>query len=470
MNSEPTVVTTSDSRTVDKGISLQFSWGTRLGFYFAALGSAFGLGNLWRFPYVVADNGGGAFVIIYIGLAFVLGLPMMVGELILGKATRKSTYGAMVGHKQWVLVAAFAMLVTMFVLSYYAVITGWVLHHVIQTVGGLFSQNMYDTRDGMTYLRTHGWMQMGLATFHLCIITIVAIKGVEHGLERWVGLIMPFFGALMVVLIVQTLSLPAAGNALKFLFYPDFTKVTWSALLQAVGHVMFTLSIGFGTMVTFGSYFRDSERVPSAAYRVTLLDTIMSLLAGMLIFPVLLTSEQNVHGPEVLFQALNALFMELEQGWLLALAFFIFLYLGALTSSLGLLESVVTSVMDWLKVTRTVAAIGVAVVIWILSLVPTVGSAMVDPRWLGGITVLEVLDRVVINLLLPLSALGMSVFIVWVIKDTIKLEQFEVSHAISRLYQIWRFMVKWVAPIIIIAAILLEFFGILVDLQARVGR
>jgi NSS family neurotransmitter:Na+ symporter len=442
----------------------RISWGTRLGFYFAAVGSAFGLGNLWRFPYVVAENGGGAFVLVYVCMAFVVGLPMLIGELVLGKSTRKTAIVAMGGSKRWRVMAAFAAFVTILVLSYYAVISGWVLLYVFKTFANLFSTDATDSQATLSFLWDHGWLQVGLAFLHLTVLMVIVLKGVEQGLEKWVGYIMPMFAVLLLTLIVQTLSLPTAGQALKFLFYPDFSKLSWSAPMQALGHTMFTLSVGFGTMVTFGSYLREQERVPSAAYRVTLLDTLISLVAGLIVFPVILSTDQTARGPGVLFQVLPSLFTGLEFGQAYGLAFFVCLYLAALTASLGLFESVVANVMDLFQLRRSTATMIVAGAILFIAVIPALSTSTLRALSRDGRSALEILDATIINMLLPLSALGLSSYVVWKMDPVKKMEQFQVSHPTARLYSNWNFMIKWVAPALVLVTILLEFTGILVML------
>ncbi|MGZ3721735.1 MAG: sodium-dependent transporter, partial [Bdellovibrionales bacterium] len=249
-------------------------FGTRLGFYLAAIGSAFGLGNLWRFPYVVAENGGGAFVILYLFLVFLIGMPFLIGELMLGKVSRSSLAPAMMklrGERyqvrelrehpeyspQWVKwgirsISYLSLFITLVVLAYYAVISGWVLHFFMQLVISIFNPGHFKPEGALKVLLENGWLQLMLTSVHLLTVAIIVAKDLEYGLEKWVGYCMSVFVFLLVALAIQSMSLKSSTEAMRFLFYPDFSKLTLESLGQALGHVFFTLSVGFGSMVTFG--------------------------------------------------------------------------------------------------------------------------------------------------------------------------------------------------------------------------
>lgn len=443
------------------------SWGTRLGFYLAAIGSAFGLGNLWRFPYIVTENGGGAFVLLYIFLAFVVGMPLLIGELILGKSTRKGAVAALAGERVgsivankpkplWRWVGLFTVLVTLIVLSYYAVISGWVLHYVVRMSVGSLRPGGYDPIRIMNILRENGWLQLALTSVHLLLTIVVVAKGIEHGVEKWVGYLMPAFIALLIVLLVQALSLPTTANALRFLFYPDFSKLTSASLIQALGHVCFTLSIGFGSMVTFGSYLTDKHLIPTAGFRVAFLDTMISLVAGLLIFPIVLASPGHVSGPEVLFLTMPVLFQQMDGGTVFGVAFFLCLYLAALNASIGLLEAVVSNVMDRFQVKRSTATWAAGAIAFTVSIFPALGSSVFRQVSFHGRTVLESVDDVLINWMLPLAALGLALYVFHKLPNEKKMREFTIDTASAKLYGNWLFVMQWLAPGIVVVAILLH--------------
>ena len=267
------------------------------------------------------------------------------------------------------------------------------------------------------------------------------VKGVHEGIERWVGSVMPIFAILLLLLISKSLSLPSAASAMRFLFYPDFSKLTLSSPLQAIGHVCFTLSIGFGTMVTFGSYLTDDTKIPSAGFRVTALDTMISLAAGLLIFPIVISSSLAVSGPDVLFQTLPRLFLHLEGGFVFGIAFFLCLYLAALCASIGLLEGVVSNLLDRETLTRTQAAWSTGFIALLLAIFPALSTSVLRGVNYQGRGLLEILDAILINGILPLIALGISWIVSYNLKPDLKRHEFMMDDApgTDKLYSHWGF-------------------------------
>ncbi len=444
-------------------------WTTRFGFYLAAIGSACGLGNLWRFPYVVGENGGGAFVLLYVFFALLIGLPLLISELMLGKATRKSILAATTqiskpGESQYIWIGRFSVLMSLVVLSYYAVISGWVLHFSTQFLVGTISPEALVEKGRLELLLSNGWLQMGLASVHLLITIVVVLKGFQDGVERWIGAMMPVFSILLILLVVKSLSLNTATEALRFLLYPDFTKLQLSSPLHAIGHVCFTLSVGFGTMVTFGSYLKEQDHIPTAGFRVTVVDSLLSLFAGMLLFPIVLqASNIPLTDPGLLFEALPRFLTQLPGGIVFGLAFFVCLYLAALGASIGLLEVIVSNIVDRMKVSRFAAAWGTGATALFLGVFPALSSSTFKGVRLGGKSLLEILDGMLINFFLPMIALGVA----WAIsKGLNKVEQekqFVDADKIESvvLFSHWRVTIRYVVPIVIALAFLLQLLDII---------
>lgn len=440
------------------------SWTTRFGFYLAAMGSACGLGNLWRFPYVVGENGGGAFVLLYVMFALMIGLPLLIGELMLGKSTGKSVLTAtseltVREGKKFVWIGGLCVILSLVVLSYYAVISGWVLHFSTQFFVGLMDPEILNEKGRLEHLMSNGWLQIGLASAHLLVSIVVVVKGVQEGLERWIGAVMPIFAILLVLLIFKSLSLDSAPDALRFLFYPDFSKLQLSSLLHAIGHVCFTLSVGFGSMVTFGSYLKDTDHIPTAGFRVALLDTILSLFAGLLLFPIVLqASNIPLTDPKLLFEALPKFLLQMPGGVLFGFAFFVCLYLAALGASIGLLEVIVSNLVDRLKIRRIYATWMSGGAALVLGVFPAMSSSVFDKVRIGDRPLLENLDSFLINFFLPLLALGMA----WVIGSGMKKPQKEKLFVDSAniesvaLFPYWTWFVRWLIPIVIITAFALQ--------------
>lgn len=444
-------------------------WTTRFGFYLAAVGSACGLGNLWRFPYIVGENGGGAFVLLYVFLAFTVGLPILIGELLLGKIARKSVVPALQGIETrearipFHLVGTLGVILSLVVLSYYAVVSGWVLHFLVQFVVELFGRHVVQGEISLSRLLSNGWLQMGLASVHLLVTIVIVMKGFSEGLERTVAVVMPAFALLLAGLFWQALSLPSATQALRFIFYPDFSQLTSGSLLQALGHVCFTLSVGFGVMVTFGSHLSEDVHVPTAAFRVMVLDTVLSLLSGLLIFSIALSaSNVPMSDPGLLFEALPQFLLGLPGGVIFGIAFFLCLYLAALAASIGLLESVVANFMEVQGLRRAratwIAGIGALVV----AVFPAVSSNFLLHFRPFGKGILEFLDSFLINWYLP----PVAILIAWIfVRNANQLELRENFITAEQpetvtLFPYWIFILRWVAPGVIALGVLLQVFGV----------
>ena len=459
-------------------------WGTRFGFYLAAVGSAFGLGNLWRFPYITVENGGGAFVMLYILFALGLGLPLLIGELMLGKIARRSVISAArrlatdeeisrrpvpkgsMRAEWWVWFGRLSVVSCLLILSYYAVISGWVLHFLAQFFIGQLGHGAFEVEKSLAVLRESGVLQLALMSVHLLISLVIVAKGVQQGIERWVSLAMPVFVVLLIILVTKSLSLPTAADALRFMFYPDFTKLTVYSPLHAIGHVLFTLSIGFGTMVTFGSYLNDQTKIPAAGFRVTTMDTLISLFAGLLIFPLLIGGGFTTTGPELLFQTLPRLLLDLDRGFLFGMTFFICLYLAALGATIGLLESAVANLLDMTRLNRAQAAWVTGILAFGLGILPALSTSVLKNVGVRGHGLLEILDGILINGILPISALGIAFLMARKLRREKAEEEFvnDESAATETLYSHWLFAIKWVAPTVILFSLGLAAIGLCVAL------
>ncbi|WP_413570639.1 sodium-dependent transporter [Bdellovibrio sp. HCB117] len=446
------------------------SWRTRFGFYLLAIGSACGLGNLWRFPYVVGENGGGAFILMYVFLSLAIGAPMLIAELMMGKNSRRSVIVATQQLSQkagkgfrWA--GRLAVILSIVVLSYYAVISGWVLHFMTQFMISLFSPpEMVTAKTNLAALMGNGWLQLMLASAHLLITVVVVVKGVQEGLEKFISYTMPLFAILVFVLVMRSFSLPSTPEVLRFLFYPDFSKLTWSSLNHALGHVFFTLSVGFGTMVTFGSYMREEDHAPTAGFRVTLVDTAISLIAVVMIFPVAFQATNvPLTDPALMFEVLPRYLLGIRGGTLFGLAFFACLYMAALNASIGLLEVVVSNWVDAQKtMERGRATWYSGLIALVLTILPALSSSVFKEVRVAGRSVIESLDSLLINWALPLVAL--SILIAYNIGTSEKEKELSfidkekfVSYT---MYPHWRFTLRWAAPAVIVLGLLMQVIGV----------
>ena len=457
---------------------------SRFGFYLAAIGSAFGLGNLWRFPYVVADNGGGAFVILYLFLVFLIGMPYLIGELMLGKLSRSSLAPALMklrGERyqvrelreerkdppRWVALALrftswFSICITVVVLAYYAVISGWVLHFFMQLVIATVNPAHFNPESALKVLLQNGWLQVLLTSVHLLTVAIIVAKDLEFGLEKWVGYCMSVFAILLVALAYQSMSLKSSSEAMRFLFYPDFSKLSLESLGQAVGHVFFTLSVGFGSMVTFGSYLRDKAYLPMAGFRVCTLDSLISIWAGAMIFPLVIYGGYTFAGPQLLFQTVPRLLKDLPGGLWFGLGFFLCLYLASLGASIGLFENVVANWREVRRIPRSTGSWLVAMVCFVLALGPALSSSVLSNVHIGNKGLLEFLDAALINWCLPIAAFLTSQVVCWLLNQELMKSEFidPDMQGTDKLYRHWIFVMRFIAGPIVVIALMLQVIAI----------
>lgn len=443
------------------------SWKSILSFYLIAIGSSVGLGNLWRFPYVVGENGGGAFVLIYLLIVLLIGIPILISELILGQSTRKSILSASKllskNNFSGIWFGRLAVILSFTVLSYYSVIAGWVLHFLTQTLLNLFTHNVL-TQQSLENLMSHGWLQIALASVHILLLLVLVGQGVQEGLEKWISYLMPFSGLLIIFLVTQSLSLPSFANVLRFLFYPDFSKLTLSSLSYALGHVFFTLSIGFGTIVTFGSYLQESVHTPSVGFRVALFDVILSMVGLLMIFPMAFqASDLHLTDPTLLFQVLPQFLGQIPGGSWLAPVFFLSLYLSALHASLGLFETIVSNLSDSKSYLNRSRATWISVfILIIISILPALSSSVFKNLTWNGKSFIELIDIFSINWVLPLSVLGMVLIFNKGFTDQEKEKRFTQgdNHVVSVvMFSHWKWTLKWLAPGLILIALFLEIIG-----------
>lgn len=452
-------------------------FGTRLGFYFAAIGSAFGLGSLWRFPYVVAENGGGAFVLLYAITLLMIGLPLLIGELTLGKFTRRSAISAsrqLIAHKHNELKSSFllrlspvmalmSVIVCVFILAYYSVISGWVLHFFFQFAAAPFHENPSSIAQALTSLKNAGWLQILLMSVHLLLVVLVVVNDVEDGIEKVVGYIIPIFVGIVFVLMLRALQLETMPDGLRLFLYPDFTKLKISSLGAAIGQLCFTLSLGFATMITFGSYLKDDTLVGKTGFRVAGLDSLSALIAGLLIFPLMVGVSGNATvGPDLMFQTIPHFFLQLDSGIVFGFFFFLCLYLAALGASISILETIVANMKDTLWFPRVRATWIAGGVTFLVGLIPALSSSVFKDFRIAGRSVLEFFDWGLINWVVPILALFMSQLVVYKVNANLKRAEFGPDEDVTAniLYFQWSIFMRWVVPPVILLGLFLQIIAL----------
>ena len=398
-------------------------WGSRLGFILAASGSAVGLGNIWKFPSMAGENGGAAFTLIYLICIFVVGLPIVIAEFVIGRRTQLSPVGAfklLAPNTNWKWVGVIGVASAFIILSFYGVVGGWTLRYTFMSISGGFSKLSNNPElSGKLFgnfisnpFNPVFWqiVFMGLTMF-------VIIKGVKGGIEKWTKIMMPAILVILFLLMVRGLTLPNGAKALTFLFQPKFNDLTASSIVLALGHAFFTLSLGMGTMITYGSYLNRQQNLLSSAMWIILLDTLIAMMAGTAIFAaVFAMGASPSQGPGLIFVILPTIFPAIKLGSIWATLFFFLLFLAALTSAISILEVITAYYIDEKGWSRTRATIFFGLIITIVGIFCSLSNGSFDDfSILFGHSFMDLLDIISSKYMLPIGGLftGLFILIKW---------------------------------------------------------
>lgn len=424
-------------------------WNSRTGFILAAAGSAVGLGNIWKFPYITGENGGGAFVLVYLACILIVGVPVMVAEVMLGRASRSSSVNAYraLSHpkSKWMAFGILAIVAAFLLLSYYSTVAGWALHYTYLSLtnaiagidagqaGALFGDLTDSPLIGV------GW-QFAFLVFTMCVVA----AGVSQGIERWARIMMPGLFALILVLLGKALTMPGWGDAMGFLFGMNWDKLTAVGVLEALGHSFFTLSLGMGSMITYGSYLRSQDDLASASLATAGADTLVALAASMVLFPIVFTfGMEPGAGPGLLFVTLPTALAQMTGGAVLSVIFFVMLVFAALTSAIAILEVVTAYLVDNHGIARVKASVGATIVVALFG-----APATISGGWFN------VVDKFVSNWALPLGGLGVALFVAWRMDGALRRKEFESGSGLARFYGSWLWVLKYPVPVCIVVVFL----------------
>jgi neurotransmitter:Na+ symporter, NSS family len=433
------------------------SFGTNFGFMMAAVGSAVGLGNIWKFPYITGEYGGGAFVLVYLLCISLVGLPLMYAELIIGRRGGRDILGALrnLTRSKGLLGIVFsygtglmAVLSAFLMLSFYSVVAGWAVYFFAVSTGMIRGIELGD--DGVfKNLADNAWTSSVCHTIFMLMTIGVVTLGVHRGIEFLCKTLMPMLFIILVALVGYVAYNGGLDQSLEFLFRPNFHKLTSSAVLEALGHAFFTLSLGMGAMITYGSYLNEERRVIRDSVAIAALDTIVALLAGMVIFAVVFKAGlEPSAGPGLLFKTLPGLFVKMPGGLFVASVFFGLVIFAAWSSSISLLEVVVAYLVDEWRWPRWLASWGLGGCIWLLGL----GCAGV---WIGSSALLDGLDDLVSRYMLPIGGLLIAIAAGWLILPEDGLSGFR--HMVktgAALGAIWKFLIRYVTPVMVTLVLL----------------
>lgn len=439
--------------------SLHGHWSSRLAFILAVTGSAVGLGNIWKFPYIAGQNGGGAFVLVYLVCVVVIGLPVMMAEILIGRRGRRNPVDTMAllgeeegSSRQWKWLGAMGIAAGTLILSYYSVIGGWTLAYVPMSIAGAFTDASAQDVEAIYTRFTGSWVSVASAhTAFMAITMLVVARGVERGLEQAVRVMVPALLLLMLVLLGYAITSGGFSEGVDFMFTPDFTALTWDGVLQAMGQAFFTLSLGMGAVMAYGAYLPKETSITRASTSVIIADTAIALLAGLVVFPLVFANNLDpAEGPGLVFVTLPLAFGQMAGGVFFATVFFILLSLAAWTSALGLVEPGVAWVVERFGRTRTQATALVGGSIWAFGMGSVLSfNILTEFRFLRG-TIYQNVEYLTSNIMLPLGGLLITFFAAWVIcRNSSSDELGGAGHS----YKSWRFLARYVAP----AAILLVF-------------
>lgn len=426
------------------------NWGSRIGFIMAAAGSAVGLGNIWRFPYMTGENGGGAFILIYLAFVFVIGLSVMIAEFAIGRRTGLAAVGAYKSYSdRWTFAGVIGVVSAFFIMGFYPVVGGWSLAYVFKSLTGLLGDpaGIGDVFGGFITgsVEPLVWMLV----FLVMNILIVA-KGIAGGIEKAARVLMPALIILLGLITIRSVTLPGASEGLEFLFKPDFSMVTGQTLLGALGQAFFSLSLGMGCMITYGSYLSKKETLPNNALIVTALDVGVALLAGLAIFPALFAfGMEPTAGPGLVFVVVPSIFAEMGAiGTLFSAIFFIALTVAALTSSVSLLEVVVAYLIDQRGMERkksVYSAGGIMVVTGILS---SLSLGVMAGFTILGVGVFDFFDILTDKIFLAIGGMLLAIFAGWVVKkEDLYNELTNEGQKEFGLFNIWYNLIKFVIPV-----------------------
>lgn len=434
---------------------------TRLGGIAAAVGSAVGLGNIWRFPYETGQNGGAAFILVYILCVLILGTPLLLAELTLGRLTHRNPVGAYRalaprGKKLWPLLGFVGASTMLIIVGFYSVVAGWTLSYSY----GAIADHIPSFGE---YSQTAGGPLMWLTIFIL-LNALILIGGVQKGIERASNILVPFLGLILIVLCINSLLLPKSQLGLEFLFHPDFSKINAGVVVSALGQSFFSISVGISCLLTYGSYLGDQTKMGKTAISITLLDTFIAILSGVIIFPACYQfAVEPGAGPGLAFITLPEVFQQMLGGYWLCVAFFVLLAVAALTSTISMFETPIAILVEEFRLKRRTAVIIVCLVGEVLgigcalSFVPQYASEFT----FFGYSLFDAFDKLTANILMPTCGMLMALFTGWVVDKKLIRKAFTNNGADSAwYYAAFMFIVRYFAPLCILL-IFLSGLGIL---------
>ena len=441
--------------------SIHGEWSSRVAFILAATGSAVGLGNIWKFPYITGLYGGGAFVLVYLLCIASIGIPIMMAEVLIGRRGRQSPVNTMrtlaeeEGRSSyWQYLGWAGVLSGFLILSFYSVVAGWAMAYIPRVASGLFTGASPEKINSIfSDLISDPEKLLAWHTLFMGLTMIVVSRGVRSGLEQAVRILMPALFVLLVVMVGYALSAADFASGIRFLFAPDFSKLSWEGVLVAMGHAFFTLSLGMGAIMVYGSYLPKHASIAKTTIMIAGADTLVALLAGMAIFPLVFSNGlEPGAGPGLIFQTLPIAFGHMWGGAFFGFLFFVLLSFAAWTSAISLIEPIVAWLVENRGLTRIKATVWAGGITWALGLASLLSLNLWQEFKIIKWGILDFVDKLTTNVMLPLGGLAIAVFAAWIMSRSSTEEELAMENA--AVYNLWRFFVRYITPVAVIIVFL----------------
>lgn len=456
----------SSEKNIGKGKRETFSTG--LAVFFATLGSAVGLGNIWKFPYLTGKSGGGAFVLIYLLCVLLVGMPVMVAEFYIGRKTRKNPVGAFTALKAspfWRIIGYMGICSALFIMFFYSAVGGWVYSYVFKAITGKFGtlagKPVEDAvkAAGEQFSTTAGGAYSPIIwqLIVIVVVSVIIIAGVQKGIERVTKTLMPVLFLLIIICDIRAITLPKAAEGLQFLFSVDLSEINISVILSALGLAFFKLSLGMGTMMTYGSYFTEDNNLMATSAKVAISDTLVSLMAGIAIFPVVFEfGMEPGSGPGLLFQTIPLVFSKMPFGNLLLIAFFVLTAIAATTAAISMLEVPVAFLTEEKGMDRKKAVIIISSVVFVVGAVTVHPESVFGAVTLFGKNFFDLFDYISSNILLPVGGLLIAVFVGFFVSKRELHKELSNNNKIKNetITNVYNFVIKYVSPVLLLVVFL----------------
>lgn len=419
----------------------------------AVAGSAVGLGNIWRFPFLAGQNGGAAFVILYLVLILIVGIPLMLSEFSIGKATHKSAVGAfkeLAPRKKWYWIGYLSIVTGFTILGFYSVIAGWTIKFLVDAAQNTFSgQSSIEISESFNAFVNSGWQPILYTGLFLAISTWIIMRGVEKGIEKSNKILMPILLVILVLLSINSMTLSGFGEGMNFLFNPDFSKITTQTVLDAMGQVFFSLSIGMGVLITYSSYVVTNENMSKSIGTVTIIDTAIAIIAGIAIFPAVFTyGLEPSQGPALVFITLPNIFAQIPAGFVIGTLFFVLLFIAALTSVVSIMEMITAFFIEEYGVSRRKAISFISLGVFAMAILSALSQVEGSSLVLFGSNVFDWLDKLSSNFFMTFGAFATALFTGWMFQKK-KLRKVFTSNGryMNWLFPVFLFVIRFVCPV-----------------------